>query len=458
MSAPPLELAERALEHGTGQTQVTVIGERSLTSRFARSRSTQVTAVDDTTVEFLCVTDGHTSTATTNALDDDSLRDAARRAAAAAEAAARTHGKPGGYPGLPVPAETPVRPSDGHDPATAELGPALAGSALQAAFTLAERRGLEAFGIWTAGEVSTAIATSAGTSVHEAVTDAHMRVIARDPGGRSGFASHTSMRSADLDGESLLRRAADRVDLREPLTLPPGEYPVVLEAEAVGILLDFLGALAFNGLAHAQGRGALVDRLGTSVAAPAVNLADSPRYPSTLRRAFDAEGVPKRPLPLIQDGVANAVVHDTRSAAAAGGEARSTGHALAAGGDPEGPVPTNLVLVGGGAADEHELAAPIERGIYVTRLWYVNPVRERETLLTGTTRDGTFLIEDGRISSPLRDLRFTDSALRLLAATEALTATQRLVSEADLYYRRFAHGQVCPALRAQGFRVTGATV
>jgi predicted Zn-dependent protease len=94
----------------------------------------------------------------------------------------------------------------------------------------------------------------------------------------------------------------------------------------------------------------------------------------------------------------------------------------------------------------------------VTRLWYVNTVRERETLLTGTTRDGTFLIEDGRIAAPLRDLRFTDSALRLLGATEALSATPRLASEADLYNRRFAYGQVCPALRAQGFRVTGATV
>ena len=238
----------------------------------------------------------------------------------------------------------------------------------------------------------------------------------------------------------------------------PGEYPVVLEAEAVGTLLDFLASLAFNGLAHAQGRGALVDRLGTRVAAACINLADSPRYPSTLPRGFDAEGVPKAPIPLIQDGVAHRVVHDTRSAAQAGGAARSTGHALAAGGASDGPAPTNLVLLGGGCADEHELAAPIERGIYVTRLWYVNVVRERETLLTGTTRDGTFLIEDGRISAPLLDLRFTDSALRLLATTEALSATPRLVSEADLYNRRFAYGSVCPALRAQGFRVTGSTV
>jgi predicted Zn-dependent protease len=116
-----------------------------------------------------------------------------------------------------------------------------------------------------------------------------------------------------------------------------------------------------------------------------------------------------------------------------------------------------MVLLGGGAADELELAAPIERGLYVTRLWYVNTVRDQDTLLTGTTRDGTFLIEDGRLSRPVRDVRFTDSALRILAATEALSASARLCSEADLYGRRFAYGSVCPALRAHGFRVTGGT-
>ena len=136
----------------------------------------------------------------------------------------------------------------------------------------------------------------------------------------------------------------------------------------------------------------------------------------------------------------------------------STGHALAPGGAAWGPAPTNLVLIGGGAADEAELMAPIERGLYVTRLWYVNPVHEKSTLLTGTTRDGTFLIEDGRLGRPVKDVRFTDSILLLLEATEALTAGQRLVSEADFYGRRFATGVVCPALRAGGFRITGQTV
>jgi len=117
----------------------------------------------------------------------------------------------------------------------------------------------------------------------------------------------------------------------------------------------------------------------------------------------------------------------------------------------------NLVLAGGDEASVAELCAPIERGSCVTRLWYVNPVRDKETLLTGMTREGTFLIEDGAISRPLRDVCFTDSVLRLLATAEALTTEQRLVSEGEFYGRRFACGVLCPALRAGGLRVTGAT-
>jgi PmbA protein len=230
----------------------------------------------------------------------------------------------------------------------------------------------------------------------------------------------------------------------------------VLENDAVGSLLEFLGGLAFDGLAHTEGRGALVGRLGERIAAPSIDLTDSPQFAGTLPRAVDAEGVPKRTLALIRDGVAQAVVHDTRSAARA--ETTSTGHALAPGGSAYGPAPTNLVLIGGDAADEAALMAPIERGVYVTRLWYLNTVHQKSTQVTGTTRDGTFLIEDGRIGRPLKDVRFTDSILRLLEATEALTATQRLVAEADFYGRRFATGVVTPALRAQGFRITGQTL
>lgn len=452
----PSELAERALAlAGASDVQVTVVREHALSSRFARSAPTQATAVDDTEVEILVVHDGHAALASTNRLAADALRATAGRAAAAARAAGRSG--PGCYPGLLEPGTDAVRAADGFDAATALLDPQQAGAALSDAFAAAAEHSLEAFGIWTAGAVRTAIASSTGLRRDEEVTDAFMKVICRDDHGRSGFASATARAAATIDARALAGVAAATVG-REPLAeLGPGSYPVVLEPAAVGALLEFLGDLAFNGRSHAEGRGALSDQLGTAVVAPAIDLSDDPGGAGTLPRGFDLEGVAKAPLALVERGVARAVVHDRRSAALAGGAARSTGHATRPAGAPSGPSPTNLVLGGGDAADAAALAAPIERGIYVTRLWYVNTVREKETLLTGMTRDGTFLIEDGAITRPLRDVRFTDSVLRLLTATQALTRDQRLVSEGDLYGRRFARGVLCPALRADGFRVTGAT-
>lgn len=449
------DLADRALAHLDGPGYALATHERWIVSRFARSRPTQATAVDDLAVQVVAWRDGHLGTAATNVLDDGALHAAARRAAASAQAAAAAAG-PGDHPGLPEP-QPATRAHDGFDLATAQLDPAAAGRALRDAFAAAGERGLEAFGIWTAGDVATAIASTSGLRAIDRVTDAHLKVICRDDRGRTGYAAATAVAAGAIDSAAVARRAAGKVAAEEPGELEPGRYPVVLEAPAVATLLGFLGGLAFNGLAHAEGRGALADRLGSRIAASAINLSDSPRFARTLPRAFDGEGVPKAPLPLIQDGVAHRVVHDTRSAARAGGGARSTGHALPPELAADGPEPTNLVLVGGGAADEAELAAPVQRGIYVTRLWYVNVVRERETLLTGTTRDGTFLIADGRIARPLRDVRFTDSALRILEATEALAATTQLVAEPELYGRRFATGVVCPSLRAAGFRVTGVT-
>jgi predicted Zn-dependent protease len=448
----PEELAARALAFLPGEGQATVERERSLMLRYARSAPTQATEIDDTSIHLLALRDGHVGGATTNRADDDSLRATARKAVAAAEAAARAAGGPGDHPGLPAPAPTAGAPALA--PEGDDVDPAPGGAALRDAFAVAAAANLEAFGVWTSGAVHTAIASSHGVLALDRVSDAYMKVICRDARGRTGWDAQAAHTPADLDAAAGARRAAAKVTPDEPVALAPGAYPVVLDVDAVGGLLEMLAGLAFDGQAHAEGRGALEGRLGTRVAAPAVTLTDDPRAHAGWPRAFDFEGVPKAPLTLIDRGVARAVAHDTRSAALAGDGTRSTGHALAPGGEARDPLPTNLVLAGGDAADVAALAAPIARGIYVTRLWYLNVVHPRSTLLTGTTRDGTFLIEDGRITKPLHDVRFTDSVLRLLEATEALTAAARLVTEADYYGRRFATGAVVPALRADGFRIT----
>jgi predicted Zn-dependent protease len=446
-----LDTAERALRfvRGADDALVTVTSERSVLLRFARSRPTQATAVEDATIEVAVLRDGHVGTATTNREDDDSLTTCARAAQEAAEAAARTRGH-GSYPGFPGPGQ--VKPLAGFDAETARLDPAVGGEALATAFAVAAQHDVEAHGVWSAGDVETVIVSSTGTALSDRLTDAFMKTTCIAPDGRSGWASATSVHAGDLDPRALAEAAAIRATgafaaTRTTTKLPPGDYPVVLAPAAVGEMLDWLALCAFNGLAHAEGRGALVDKLGTQAVAPSINLSDSPRYGRTLPHAFDAEGVPKSPLPLIEDGVAKNVAHDTRSAALVPG-AVSTGHALAPGGSSFGAMPWNMVMVGGGAASEAELCAPIERGVYVTRLWYTNAIRANETLITGVTRDGTFLIEDGRIAAPLEDLRLTDSVLRVLENTQALTAEHLLWSEGEFYGRRFATGSAVPAIRS----------
>ena len=218
-------------------------------------------------------------------------------------------------------------------------------------------------------------------------------------------------------------RGARRLRPASRPSSPPGEYPVVFEAARGGLAARparrarLQRARARRGPRRA-GRAAR----GARGARPAINLSDSPRSPRTLPRSFDAEGTPKAPLPLIQDGVAHGVAHDIRSAALAGA-AQSTGHALAPGRRPRAArTPPTWCWPAAARRDEAELCAPVERGVYVTRLWYANVVRPKETLITAVTRDGTFLIEDGRITRPLRDLRLTDSVLGILARTQALGA------------------------------------
>jgi predicted Zn-dependent protease len=448
------ELAERALaaaRAGEGGALATVTSERSLMLRYARNRPTQSTAVDDLTVEIAVVRGGRVGKASTNATDDDSLARCAHEAEAAAQAMARSAGEDG-YPGFPAP--QPVPHCDTFDAATAELDAARGGAALAEAFKVAERHGIEAHGTWTVGDVETAVASSTGVAVSERSTDAFMKVVCIAPSGRSGYATAAGRSIDAIDPVALAERsAAKAVASGEPAALQPGEYPVVLEPAAVGELLAMLAWQTFNGLAYVEERSAFSGRLGQKLASPAINLSDSPRFPRTFQRGFDAEGVPKLPLPLIQDGVAMNVVHDTVTGKLAG--TQSTGHATAPGGSVYGPIATNLVLVGGGAQDAAELCRPIGRGIYVTRLWYVNAVRPKETLLTGVTRDGTFLIEDGEVTRPVVDMRFTDSALGLLERTQALGSVPELTSDGEFYGRRFAAGVVCPPLRAASMRFTG---
>jgi len=179
----------------------------------------------------------------------------------------------------------------------------------------------------------------------------------------------------------------------------------------------------------------LASRLGTRVAASAINLSDSPRFAATLPRSYDAVGAPRQPLPLIQDGVAHRLAGP------------GTGHALAPGGIG-GSVPEHLVLVGGGAADIAELAAPVELGLLIPALsvhgaWVLG---QRGSALA----EGVSVIRNGELAEPAPNLTVLFEPLELLAAAQALTARQRTVPPPVQRSARTASATVAPGARFGG--------
>jgi predicted Zn-dependent protease len=433
---------------GVDGVEVLFIHEWVGLTRFATSAIHQSTWQEDTGVRVRVVKGGRIGVAASN----DFSEDGARRAAESAREMAQVVAPDPLFPGLAPP--QPVPQSDRFDEATASTTPDHRAEGVAA--LIAEcGRGLVASGAFETGASEVAVLNSEGQFCWAPSTLASVTTVVTADDGGSGFAETFAPSLAQVDPVAVGRRAARKAAAsRRPIDLEPGRYPVVLEPAAVSTLVGFLAWIGFGGRLLAEERSCFSGKQGQQVAQPAITIYDDATSPDTIGLPFDFEGTPRRRVDLIRDGVFIDGVYDRRTARQASTE--TTGHALPPP-NPEGPFPLNLFMEPGKASVE-DMIASTDRGLLVTRFHYSNVVHPLESTITGMTRDGTFLIEDGRISRPVRDVRFTDSVLRILAATEALTATQRLVAEADFYGRRFATGVVSPALRAHDFRITGATV
>ena len=234
----------------------------------------------------------------------------------------------------------------------------------------------------------------------------------------------------------------------------PGRYRAVLEPYAFAELLFAFGYSSLNGLAFIEDRSYLSGRLGKQVFHESFTLVDDGRDPLGLPKAFDFEGVPKQPVTIVEAGVARDVVWDRRTAARAGGDRRSTGHALPAPAQGWGPMPMNLAVRPGNASLD-ALGEQVGDGIYVTRLHYLSVVDGRDGIITGMTRDGTFRIEGGRVTTPLVNLRFTTSFPDLLRDLLGLTADVTLVNTADYYDDRYPTASLVPGIATESFTVIG---
>jgi PmbA protein len=439
------ELAERACAAAEGdEVEAVVHAERSGFARFAASTVHQPTLVEDRSVTIRVVRDGRVGSVATNRTDEDGLATAARRAA---EAAASARPDPG-FPGLP--SRAPAPEVEGFDADTAALPPEELAARAWSAIEAAPRHGL--YGYYTSGVTELAVASSTGVSVGQALTDSTVVALAAAD-GRSGYADRTAWRADDLSPAGVAVAAADLAErTRGAIEIEPGPYRAVLSPYAFGELVWYFGFSSLNSLAFLEGRSFFAGRIGEQVFHPTFSLRDDGLDARGLPKAFDFEGVPKRPVALVENGVARDVVWDRRTARRA--ERESTGHALAAASQSFGPIPFNLVVPAGESSLE-DLVGSVGDGIYVTRLHYVNVVDPREGVFTGMTRDGTFRIEGGRITRPLVNLRFTTSFPALAAGLLGLAREPRLVNQSDFYGERYAHGTIVPAAATEAFTVTG---
>ena len=422
------------------QTEVLFFGtERSLT-RFANNSIHQNVAESNAAVSVRAVLDNKIGVASTNKIDDESLRDVVNRAIAIASV------QPENPEFKSLPGPQPITPVNGYSERTAAFGPEERARGVKVIVDRAIDKGYESAGAFETAIQQVAVANSLGIFANHIGTEAEFHTVVMADAGGSGYAQRASMDAGMFDFEALASEAVEKAGKsRNPIELPIGEYRVVLDSYAVGEMLQYLAFMGLSALAVQEERSFMNGHFGEQIAAESVSIYDDAFDSEGLPMGFDFEGVPKQRLPMIERGIARAVPYDSFTANREGKP--NTGHALPAP-NTLGPYPVNLMMAAGEASRD-DLFKGIERGIYVTRFHYCNIVHPVQTLFTGMTRDGTFLIEHGELTRPVKNFRFTQSILETLSAVEAISKRRIQVRDYTTV--------VAPALRSGVFNFTGLT-
>jgi PmbA protein len=424
---------------GADGVEVLFMHEWGGLTRFASSSIHQSTHREDTGVRIRVVKEGRIGVASTN----DFTIEGARRAAEHALEMANVVAPDPLFPGLAAPADIPE--VDAYDEATASATPAFRADGV-ADLVAQCPDGFTAAGAFETIASEVAVANTEGQFCWAPTTMASINTVVSGGDGGHGFAEVFEPATSAVDPVEIGKRAARKaVDSQAPRDLEAGRYAVVLEPAAVSTLVGFLAWIGFGGRTLLEGRSCFTGKEGKQVAAPSISIFDDATALGTLGLPFDFEGVPRSRVDLIEDGVFRRGVYDLRTAKQAG--VASTGHALPPP-NPEGPFPLNLFMAPGDSSVEQMIAAT-ERGLLVTRFHYTNVVHPIESTITGMTRDGTFLIENGELAHPVKNLRFTQSILDALIGTEMIGRDTELASEF------FFSASRVPALKVASFNFSG---
>jgi len=437
------------------ELELVVHGGRSALTRFANNVITQNVSEENAEASLRVVFDGRTARASTNRFDDESLRSVVQQAEALAKVQQRDPEL------LPVPSSreagstaTPNRRFE----QTAAVDPRQRAEAVAGMVRVAKREGLTAAGIFAVSEQIEALMNSAGLERYYAQTSAEASITML-AGNSSGWQKSNSPDVRQIDAASLAERAAEKAKRSaDPKELAAGKYTVILEPAAV---LDLVGFMFwdFGGTALLDQRSFLNNRIGQKIFGENITIHDDVCHPLQSGPAFDGEGARRERVELVKNGVAKSLVYARTTArqiaskpefAAQLGPVHATGHGFPLPNEM-GEAPLNIVFEA--PAETRTLAqmiAETERGVYVTRLWYIREVDPYEKILTGMTRDGTFLVEGGKLRHGILNFRFNESLLHMLSNVDAMSAPVRASGEESF-------DMVVPAMKVKDFNFTEVT-
>jgi predicted Zn-dependent protease len=434
------EIFEKVLKYSTAEeTEALISSTSSALTRFANNAIHQNVAEETTVLSVRVVAGARMASASTNKLDEASIRQVCEGALALACS------QPPDPDLLPMPGAQTYSAVDRFDNETAELTPRARAEIVAQVIAHAKRDHLAAAGVFASGATAFALLNSRGLAAHHEETLAQFSVTMLGESS-SGWAKKTSPRWAELVPLQLAERAAQKaLASHAPGEIAPGKYTVILEPAAV---LDLLGFLVpdFSGLAVHEQRSCLNDRVGKKVFGENISIRDDVYHPLQTGAPFDGEGVPRQRVLLVGKGEVKNLVYARQTAHKVG--VQPTGHGLLLPNEL-GEAPLNIVMDGEQRSVE-EMIRSTPRGLLVTRLWYIREVDSYEKILTGMTRDGTFWIEGGQVRHGVKNLRFNQSLIEMLGRVQMMSSPQRTAGEESFE-------MVVPAMKVQEFNFSSLT-
>lgn len=436
------EIVAVALRAAGAEADACFIAVDQNISRFANSQVHQNMSEESAWLTLRVIVDGAMGVATTTSFEPE---DIAQAAEIALEAARHSQAVPG-FKGL-YSANEPVPAVDSFDEATASVAPMEKAKALRTMFDRGANAGVQFAGAYTTACASVACGNTHGVRRYGRMTYADATVIAIGAEA-SGYATLRERRAADVDiaalGDEAILKATLSAGVSEDLQ--PGQYDVILEPPALAEVFEWMSMIAFTGQSYEDGSSFFVGNIGKRLLGENVTFVDD--AVSYLPFPFDLEGLPKRPIALVENGVIRTPVLDQAWADRLGFAPTANAWVL---GSPEHGAAFHLTMAGGNATRE-EMIASTKLGIWVTRFNYVNGLLEPKTaLMTGTTRDGTFLIRDGKVAARLPNLRWTQSMVEAFGNIESLSRERRSIGT---WYNMYG-GTLAPTAKIRGWNITG---